>query len=128
MASWKAAEQVVVGRREQEAARRKEADRNQLARQLCSRAASNDVAGVRALVSQGVDVNQCVDSAGTAGWTPLIAACSRQSMDTLRALLDAGADVGIGDAHGTTPLHAVAASGASAVRDPEGGVGVRCVC
>lgn len=67
--------------------------------------ASGDVAGARAAISAGADL----EARDRLGRTPLVAATTNRDAALAIALLDAGADPTIGDADGVTPRqHAVA--------------------
>ena len=59
---------------------------------------------IRALLAKGVNP----DTVMLDGTTVLHAACGMERTDCVKALLDGGADVGIADAGGRTPLHFVA--------------------
>src|SRR5215203_3746317 len=83
---------------------------------LARAAAGNDVAAVRQLLSEG----HKADEVGTS-WTPLIWAARCGSVDAIKLLLDAGADVNLpgstGDDWGATPLqHAILERQPAAVR------------
>jgi ankyrin repeat protein len=69
---------------------------------------SNDVARVRALIRQGIDVNE-LDANGD---PPLIQAAYRGHTEIVRLLLEAGADVSVVDPEmKATALHAAAYAG-----------------
>jgi ankyrin repeat protein len=74
-------------------------------------AADQDSQGVVALLKEGADANTSFPIVGTRA---LMVAASHGNMDTVRALLDAGADVNAKDFTGWTALHAAAFNG-----DPE---------
>ena len=61
------------------------------------------------------------------GWTPLHAAAVAGDAETVKKLLDAGAQVNAKTNTGRTPLHVVALSGkAEGVTAPQGGGGYQC--
>lgn len=67
-----------------------------------------EVGAVAARLDAGADVNAKLPILGT---HPLIAAAARGHLDTVRLLLERGADVNAADLTGWTPLHAAAYSG-----------------
>jgi uncharacterized protein len=80
-------------------------------------AARNDVAALRRLLEDG----HTVDEGGGDSWTPLIWAARSGSVDAIKVLLDAGADVNLpgstGDNWDATPLqHAILQRKPAAVR------------
>ena len=82
--------------------------------------ANSDPAAHRAviehLISEGADPNSRYES----GVAPLHRAVRRHSITAVRALLDNGADVTLGNMQGSTPLHlAVQNTGASNSGSPE---------
>ena len=78
---------------------------------LIHEAADNDPQAVVALLKEGADANTSFPIVGTRA---LMVAASHGNRDTVRALLDAGADVNAKDFTGWTALHAAAFKG-----DPE---------
>jgi len=66
-----------------------------------------DMTGVKAALLRKVDV----DAINTAGWTPLHAAAAGGQMHVLRALLRAGASVGVRDRGGNLAAHEAARGG-----------------
>lgn len=79
---------------------------------LVGAARRGDAATVRALVARGADPNA---SAGVNSWTPLEHAIHKQQIDSVAALLDAGADPNRSDPHGTTPLMMAAGYGYTSI-------------
>lgn len=59
-----------------------------------------DVVQVRALLSEGADVNQT----NNAGMTPIYAATCLERMDIMRFLVDSGANINQANIYGVTPL------------------------
>jgi uncharacterized protein len=78
---------------------------------LVYEAADNDPQAVVTLLKEGADANTSFPIVGTRA---LMVAASHGNRDTVRALLDAGADVNAKDFTGWTALHAAAFKG-----DPE---------
>jgi ankyrin repeat protein len=71
-----------------------------IAKQYVTAIRSNDLAGLKALTASGKDVNVRGDREST----PLIYACGFGSVEALRILIDAKADVNASNALGMTPL------------------------
>jgi ankyrin repeat protein len=81
--------------------------------QLIARIRANDVDGVRALLSQAIDV----DGRDEYGWTPLCAAAGAGFPQIVRALIDRGADLfATGNDQRTPYLIALAAGHVDAAR------------
>ncbi|MEW6542805.1 MAG: ankyrin repeat domain-containing protein [Nitrospirota bacterium] len=78
---------------------------------LLTAAGSGDTKAVLDALGEGTDVNAAVPLVGTRALT---LAAAHGHLDTVRALLDKGADVNASDLTGWTPLHAAAYKG-----DPE---------
>jgi hypothetical protein len=78
---------------------------------LISAARSGDVPEIRRLARSGANLNE---SGGINGWTPLMHAVHKEQLGSVRALLEAGADV---DRHagGTTALIMAAGYGYTAI-------------
>lgn len=77
--------------------------------EISKAAFKGDVAELRALVAKGVNPN--LTEAGT---TPLIEACQKASKatpETIRTLVELGADVNLAGPYGATPLHICARKG-----------------
>ena len=68
---------------------------------LIGAARAGDGAAVRSLVAHGASPNE---TGGVNGWTPLEHAVHKNQLESVKALLDAGADPNLADRAGTTPL------------------------
>ncbi len=79
--------------------------------QLVETVKRNDKPGVRALLGQGVDVNEPAGDGATA----LHWAAYRDDADTVEWLIDAGAEVNVANDLGITPLALAAANGNTAI-------------
>src|SRR5277367_1715499 len=66
-------------------------------------AEDGDVEKVKALLKQGRSINE-QDPSVKFGWTPIIAAIYQNNTNMVRFLLQAGADLNLGDSSGETPL------------------------
>jgi ankyrin repeat protein len=75
---------------------------------LLNAAGGGDTRSVVEILQQGVDANASFPITGTRA---LMIAAAQGHVDTVRALLDAGADVNAADVTGWTPLHAAAYNG-----------------
>ncbi|WP_447985737.1 ankyrin repeat domain-containing protein [Nitrospira sp. Nam74] len=78
---------------------------------LLRAASSGDTARIRQLLEDGHNANEAFPIVGT---RPLILASSSGHVETVAALLDAGADIDAQDLTGWTALHAAAFNGDSA--------------
>ena len=65
---------------------------------MLNAAAKGDTATVLQLIADGVEI----DLTNEKGWTPLVVAAFNQHMDTVKALIDAGAEVNHQSISGTT--------------------------
>lgn len=65
---------------------------------LLDAAANGDTATVLRWIAEGADINV----ANEKGWTPLVMAAFNQHMETVKVLVDAGADVNHQSVNGTT--------------------------
>lgn len=89
-------------------AKRKQDEAGVAAQKLMSAAASGNLAEVKSLIAQGVDVNEKspVIGSGNDGQTPLLVACFLGYAEIVRALLEAGAKETINDyLMAATPAH-----------------------
>src|SRR5690242_1443895 len=66
---------------------------DELGDQLLAAVRKSDVAGVRALLAKGADVN----AKSPYGATPLFFACDRGNLEIVKLLLDRGAEVNVQD-------------------------------
>lgn len=71
---------------------------------------AHDVAGLRALLKKGADVN----ASDVDGTTPLMVAVRERDIEMISALLSAGADANAANRYGATALHTAAANGDAA--------------
>jgi acyl-CoA-binding protein len=88
---------------------------------LGAAAADGDAAGLAAALDGGADPSAQAEADDRA--TPLHLAADAGSLDCVRVLLAAGADVNAVDAHGGTPLSYAVAAGREAVADALRGAG-----
>lgn len=65
---------------------------------LLDASANGDTATISRWIAEGADINV----ANEKGWTPLVIAAFNQNMETVEALVDAGADVNHQSVNGTT--------------------------
>jgi len=65
---------------------------------LLDAAANGDAAGVLRWIAEGANINVTNEK----GWTPLVMAAFNQHMETVKVLVDAGADVNHQSINGTT--------------------------
>jgi len=75
---------------------------------LATAARDGDTRAIATLCARGMDPNA---PSGKHGWTPLLHAVHKNQRKSVRALLDAGADVDRGAPNGTTPLMMAAGYG-----------------
>ena len=83
------------------------AEHLELGGKLRDAAWNGNVEAMKDLLAEGADVNarDAIRSGPRQGWTPLMCACRQKRVDAVRVLIDAGADVNLGDvATGETPL------------------------
>ena len=79
---------------------------------LLNASASGDTRAIHVLLQHGHDANEAFPMIGT---RPLMVAAAHGQLDTMRALLAAGADVNVEDWTGWTALHAGALNGEPAI-------------
>jgi ankyrin repeat protein len=75
---------------------------------LTQAARNGDTRSIHALAKQGADVNA---ADGVNSWTPLEHAIHKHQVESVKALLDAGADPNLTDPRGVTPLMMAAGYG-----------------
>ena len=90
------------------ARRRWEARLYEMRFELRRAAMDGDVAGIRRLLAEGADVDGV--SEGRSGWTPLHDACFEGRIESVKALLEGGADVNRADKDFYRPINLAASA------------------